>query len=184
MANLRGIVCAIASLPPGFPFVSMAFSLSDIVEGARLSARALLDYGDSFFNPTLRLGVTGLSRAGKTVFISALVHNLIHGGRLPVFDAQQAGGSRAPPGGAAGRRGAALRLRGPSAALIDERRLAGIRRAPFRELRLTSNINRLRLARMCSHADARHRRLSRRMAARPAAARQELCAIGRAKRSS
>ncbi|MEC6999181.1 YcjX family protein [Brucella abortus] len=29
------------------------------------------------------MGVTGLSRAGKTVFISALVHNLVHGGRLP-----------------------------------------------------------------------------------------------------
>ena len=75
-----------ASLPPGFPFVSMAFSLSDIVEEARLSARALLDYGDSFFNPTVRLGVTGLSRAGKTVFITALIHGLTRGGRFPVFE--------------------------------------------------------------------------------------------------
>lgn len=41
--------------------------------------------------PSVRLGVTGLSRAGKTVFISALVHNLIHGGRLPLFDAQKTG---------------------------------------------------------------------------------------------
>ena len=41
----------------------MASRFQDIVEEARLSARALLDYGDSFFNPTLRLGVTGLSRA-------------------------------------------------------------------------------------------------------------------------
>ncbi|PAM96879.1 amino acid regulated cytosolic protein, partial [Streptomyces sp. Alain-F2R5] len=49
-------------------------SLSDIVEEARLSARALLDYGEGLFNPTVRLGVTGLSRAGKTVFITALVH--------------------------------------------------------------------------------------------------------------
>ena len=69
----------------------MAFSLSDIVEEARLSARALLDYGASLFNPTVRLGVTGLSRAGKTVFITALVHNLIHGGRLPVFEAHASG---------------------------------------------------------------------------------------------
>jgi predicted YcjX-like family ATPase len=38
------------------------------------------------FSPNVRLGVTGLSRAGKTVFITALVHNLIHGGRLPLFD--------------------------------------------------------------------------------------------------
>ncbi|WP_323053001.1 YcjX family GTP-binding protein [Siculibacillus lacustris] len=36
--------------------------------------------------PTLRLGVTGLSRAGKTVFITALVHNLVNGGRLPLFE--------------------------------------------------------------------------------------------------
>lgn len=43
------------------------------------------------FSPGLRLGVTGLSRAGKTVFISALVHNLIHGGRLPLFEAQKSG---------------------------------------------------------------------------------------------
>ena len=36
--------------------------------------------------PTVRLGVTGLSRAGKTVFITALVHGLTRGGRLPVFE--------------------------------------------------------------------------------------------------
>ncbi len=35
--------------------------------------------------PTVRLGVTGLARAGKTVFITALVRNLIAGGRLPFF---------------------------------------------------------------------------------------------------
>ncbi len=64
----------------------MAPSFSDIVEEARLSARALLDYGDSFFNPTVRLGVTGLSRAGKTVFISALIHGLTRGGRFPIFE--------------------------------------------------------------------------------------------------
>ena len=64
----------------------MAFRFSDIVEEARLSARALLDYGEHFFNPTVRLGVTGLSRAGKTVFITALVHGLTRGGRFPVFE--------------------------------------------------------------------------------------------------
>src|SRR5471032_2280037 len=64
----------------------MAVSFSDIVEEARLSARALLDYGDHFFNPTVRLGVTGLSRAGKTVFITALVHGLTRGGRFPIFE--------------------------------------------------------------------------------------------------
>src|SRR5882757_8916709 len=64
----------------------MARRFSDIVEEARLSARALLDYGDHFFNPTVRLGVTGLSRAGKTVFITALIHGLTRGGRFPIFE--------------------------------------------------------------------------------------------------
>jgi uncharacterized protein len=64
----------------------MALRFSDIVEEARLTARALRDYGDAFFNPTVRLGVTGLSRAGKTVFITALIHGLSRGGRFPVFE--------------------------------------------------------------------------------------------------
>jgi uncharacterized protein len=41
--------------------------------------------------PTVRLGVTGLARAGKTVFITSLVRNLVSGGRLPFFQAQAAG---------------------------------------------------------------------------------------------
>jgi uncharacterized protein len=65
--------------------------LSDLVEEARLSARALLDYGEGLFHPTVRLGVTGLSRAGKTVFITALIHGLIRGGRFPVFEAFASG---------------------------------------------------------------------------------------------
>jgi predicted YcjX-like family ATPase len=66
-------------------------SLSELVEEARLSARALLDYGEGLFNPTIRLGVTGLSRAGKTVFITALVHGLTRGGRFPVFESLATG---------------------------------------------------------------------------------------------
>src|SRR3954470_3823864 len=69
----------------------MAPRFQDIVEEARLSARALLDYGDSFFNPTIRLGVTGLSRGGQTVFITALVHGLSRGGRFPVFESLATG---------------------------------------------------------------------------------------------
>ncbi|MGR3492976.1 MAG: YcjX family protein, partial [Shimia sp.] len=34
-------------------------------------------------DPTIRLGVTGLSRAGKTVFITSLVANLLDRGRMP-----------------------------------------------------------------------------------------------------
>jgi hypothetical protein len=41
--------------------------------------------------PTLRLGVTGLSGAGKTVLITALVRNLTCGGRLPRLTAQAEG---------------------------------------------------------------------------------------------
>lgn len=64
----------------------MAPGFSDILERhPRLSIRSLIEYGESLFNPTVRLGVTGLSRAGKTVFITALVHGLLRGGRFPVF---------------------------------------------------------------------------------------------------
>ena len=45
----------------------------------------LADAAAGTLTPTLRLGVTGLSRAGKTIFITALVHNLLTGGRLPGF---------------------------------------------------------------------------------------------------
>jgi predicted YcjX-like family ATPase len=38
---------------------------------------------ETFFEPTLRLGVTGLSRAGKTVFITSLVANLMDRARMP-----------------------------------------------------------------------------------------------------
>jgi predicted YcjX-like family ATPase len=41
--------------------------------------------------PTVRLGVTGLSRAGKTVFITAMVRNLMIGGRLPFFTPEAEG---------------------------------------------------------------------------------------------
>ena len=51
----------------------------------------LADAAAAPFTPTLRLGVTGLSRAGKTIFITALIHNLTTGGRLPGFAAMTEG---------------------------------------------------------------------------------------------
>ncbi|HWA20229.1 MAG TPA: YcjX family protein [Devosia sp.] len=51
----------------------------------------LRDAAAGAFTPTIRLGVTGLSRAGKTIFITALVHNLLTGGRLPGFAAMAEG---------------------------------------------------------------------------------------------
>ena len=69
----------------------MARPLSSLLEDARLAAQALRDFGEHLRHPTIRLGVTGLSRAGKTVFITALVHGLVRGGRFPVFDALATG---------------------------------------------------------------------------------------------
>lgn len=37
----------------------------------------------TFFEPVIRLGVTGLARSGKTVFITSLVANLMDRGRMP-----------------------------------------------------------------------------------------------------
>jgi uncharacterized protein len=48
-------------------------------------------YFNSLTTPTIRLGVTGLARAGKTVFITSLVRNLVTGGRLPFFAANATG---------------------------------------------------------------------------------------------
>ncbi|WP_109466384.1 YcjX family GTP-binding protein [Albibacillus kandeliae] len=45
----------------------------------------------SMFEPTVRLGVTGLARAGKTVFITSLIANLIDRGRMPGLAAAQEG---------------------------------------------------------------------------------------------
>jgi predicted YcjX-like family ATPase len=64
----------------------MLTRIQTIAEEARLAARALLEFGSHLLHPTVRLGVTGLSGAGKTVFITALVHDLMHGARLPVFE--------------------------------------------------------------------------------------------------
>jgi uncharacterized protein len=57
-----------------------------LAEEARLTARAIFEFGEHLLHPTVRLGVTGLAGAGKTVFITAVVHDLTHGGRLPVFE--------------------------------------------------------------------------------------------------
>ena len=78
----------------------MAQSTSDLIEQVRLATRAFAEFGEGLLRPTVRLGVTGLSRAGKTVFITALVHGLIRGGRFPVFEPLASGriaGARLAP---------------------------------------------------------------------------------------
>lgn len=61
-----------------------AVGIGDIADSV---ARGIEGIGDSvsetLFKPTIRLGVTGLSRAGKTVFITSLVANLMDRGRMP-----------------------------------------------------------------------------------------------------
>ncbi|MEL6572460.1 MAG: YcjX family protein [Pseudomonadota bacterium] len=47
-----------------------------------------------FVDPVIRLGVTGLSRAGKTVFITSLVANLMDRGRMPQLRAAANGAIR------------------------------------------------------------------------------------------
>ncbi|MGD9740696.1 MAG: YcjX family protein [Bauldia sp.] len=65
--------------------------LTSFADEARIAVTTLAERIGALRGPTVRLGVTGLSRAGKTVFITALVHNLIHGGRLPLFKAYSSG---------------------------------------------------------------------------------------------
>jgi hypothetical protein len=55
--------------------------VAELIEQIRLATQALAEFGANLFNPTVRLGVTGRSNAGKTVFITALVHGLVRGGR-------------------------------------------------------------------------------------------------------
>jgi predicted YcjX-like family ATPase len=65
--------------------------LTTITDETRLALSTLGERTFGLVTPTVRLGVTGLAHAGKTVFITALVHNLIHGGRLPLFKSYASG---------------------------------------------------------------------------------------------
>lgn len=63
----------------------MPKSPTNIFDETGIALGNLADAATGTLNPTMRLGVTGLSRAGKTVFITALIHNLLTGARLPGF---------------------------------------------------------------------------------------------------
>jgi predicted YcjX-like family ATPase len=89
MTVIQPYLTAVAARPI-LPF-AMPAPLASVAEEARLAARALADFAGHVVHPTVRLGVTGLSGAGKTVFITALVHALLNGGRLPVFEALASG---------------------------------------------------------------------------------------------
>ena len=66
-------------------FSGITDGISRQIDGAVASVSGL------FFEPVLRVGVTGLSRAGKTVFITGLVANLLDRGRMPQLNAQALG---------------------------------------------------------------------------------------------
>lgn len=65
--------------------------ITSLTDDALIALDHLGGKAASLFNPSVRLGVTGLSRAGKTVFITSLVHNLLNGGRLPLFEPLRSG---------------------------------------------------------------------------------------------
>lgn len=70
---------------------SWSLRLSDLALAPLDVLRTTRDYLTDVTTPTLRLGVTGLARAGKTVFITSLVRNLTRGGRLPFLSAYAEG---------------------------------------------------------------------------------------------
>ncbi|MEO0668931.1 MAG: YcjX family protein [Pseudomonadota bacterium] len=58
--------------------------LTTLADGLLNTAQGIYDTGaDMMGTPTIRLGVTGLARSGKTVFITSLVANLLDRGRMP-----------------------------------------------------------------------------------------------------
>jgi predicted YcjX-like family ATPase len=58
--------------------------ISTIADGLLRGVETVQDtVSEAFFEPVIRLGVTGLARSGKTVFITSLVANLLDQGRMP-----------------------------------------------------------------------------------------------------
>jgi len=60
--------------------------MSNWADETRIALDNVVDNVQNIFTPNLRLGVTGLSRSGKTVFITSLIHQLIQGNNLPLFE--------------------------------------------------------------------------------------------------
>jgi uncharacterized protein len=65
--------------------------LNDIAFRAGSVAQSLREAGEQLLQPSLRLGVTGLARSGKTVFTTAVIHHLLEGHALPALRASQQG---------------------------------------------------------------------------------------------
>ena len=65
--------------------------LGDLADGVLRRIENAGDAVTGLFEPTVRLGVTGLARSGKTVFITSLVANLLDRGRMPQLQAAASG---------------------------------------------------------------------------------------------
>ena len=66
--------------------------ISRIADGIWRQVETVQDtVSETFFEPVIRLGVTGLARSGKTVFITSLVANLLDRGRMPALLAASEG---------------------------------------------------------------------------------------------
>jgi uncharacterized protein len=60
-------------------------------DSSRLVLGGLRDFATGLVSPSVRLGITGLSRSGKTIFITSFVNSLLKSLPLPVFEAQARG---------------------------------------------------------------------------------------------
>ncbi len=69
----------------------MSTSFTSFTDEALISLDTIGARAASILDPSLRLGVTGLSRAGKTVFITALIHALTNNAKLPMLAVQKQG---------------------------------------------------------------------------------------------
>lgn len=66
--------------------------ISSLADGVLRGVENVTDgVSATFFEPTIRLGVTGLARSGKTVFITSLVANMLNRGRMLQLSAAQQG---------------------------------------------------------------------------------------------
>ncbi len=65
--------------------------ITDFASRAGSAAQALWEASGQLVQPSIRIGVTGLARSGKTVFTTAVVHHLTEGTVLPAFRASAEG---------------------------------------------------------------------------------------------
>ncbi len=69
----------------------MPLNPASITNEIGIALSNLEEAATDMLTPTVRIGVSGLSGAGKTVFITALIHNLLTNASLPAFSVQSEG---------------------------------------------------------------------------------------------